>query len=191
MSADFAARLARVRAGDSAAAADLVREYEPAVRVAVRAHLVDPSLRRHFDSTDVCQSVSGSFFVRMAAGQYDVADPAQLVALLVRMSRNKLASQARRFGRTKRDARRDVRDAAVLNGLAGAATGPAAAAAARELLAAVLDRLPNKDREIAQRRAVGQDWTTIGAEMGGSPDGRRKQLARAIDRLGLDGDDDE
>src|SRR3712207_3852792 len=91
----FADLLARVRAGDPAAAAALVRKYEPAIRVAVRAHLVDPGLRRHFDSMDVCQSVLGSFFVRAAAGQYDVGSPAQLVGLLVKMTRNKVAMRAR------------------------------------------------------------------------------------------------
>ena len=59
MAEDFADLLARVRAGDPAAT-ELVRRYEPAVR----ANLVDPNLRRHFDSLDICQSVLGSFFVR-------------------------------------------------------------------------------------------------------------------------------
>lgn len=192
---EFADLLARVRAGDPDAAAELVRRYEPAIRVAVRANLVDQNLRRHFDSADVCQSVLGSFFVRAAAGQYDLTEPAQLVALLARMTRNKLAGQARQYRRRKRDARRDAGGGDALGGVPAAATGPADAAAARELLSAVLDRLDGEEREIAQRRALGQEWATVAAEMGGTAEGRRKQLARALDRLapdlGLVGDGDE
>src|SRR5262245_8004552 len=192
---DFADLLARVRAGDPDAAADLVRRYEPAIRVAARANLVDPGLRRHFDSVDVCQSVLGSFFVRAAAGQYDLAEPAQLVALLARMTRNKLAMQARRYRQAKRDAGRVAADDVALGGAPGPVGDPQDAAAARELLSAVLTRLEGDEREIAQRRALGQDWATVAAEMGGTAEGRRKQLARALDRLapelGLDGGDDE
>ena len=195
MPADFAELLARVRAGEPDAAAELVRRYEPAIRVAVRANLADPDLRRHFDSVDICQSVLGSFFVRAAAGQYDLDRPAQLVALLVRMTRNKVAGRARGYRRARRDARRDAGGEDALAGVPTAATGPADAAAARELLSAVLDRLTGEDREIAQRRALGQEWATVAAEMGGTAEGRRKQLSRALDRLapelGLGGGGDE
>ena len=100
----FAEFLARVRAGDAAAADELVRRYEPAIRVIVRARL-GAGLRRQLDSMDVCQSVLGTFFARAALGQYDLATPGELVALLARMTRNKLASQARHHTRDRRDAR--------------------------------------------------------------------------------------
>src|SRR4029077_17738171 len=87
--------LQRVRCGESAAAYELVRRYESAIRVAVRTHLSDPALRQQLDSVDICQSVLASFFLRAAAGQYDLHDPAQLVALLTKMARNKLAMHAR------------------------------------------------------------------------------------------------
>lgn len=195
MPEEFAGLLARVRAGDSEAAAELVRQFEPAIRVAVRASLVDPGLRRHFDSMDVCQSVLGSFFARAAVGQYDLDQPAQLVALLVKMTRNKVAMQARHHTQEKRDARRVAGGDEALGWVAGRAGDPQDAAAGKELLSAVLTRLGAEEREIAQRRALGQDWAVIAAEMGGSADGRRKQLARALDRLapelGFDEDADE
>src|ERR1700746_726766 len=91
----FADLLVRVRRGDPDAAFELVRKYESAIRVAVRTRLSDPALRRQFDSMDVCQSVLASFFVRASAGQYDLQEPRQLVALLTRMAQNKLAMRAR------------------------------------------------------------------------------------------------
>lgn len=192
---DFAKLLARVRVGDSEAAAELVQRYEPAIRIAVRASLVDPNLRRHFDSMDVCQSVFGSFFARAAVGQYDLDQPAQLVALLVKMTRNKVAMQSRRHRQAKRDARRTTGDDDALAVAPGPAQDPQDAATGKELLSAILTRLNDDEREIAQRRALGQDWAAIAAEMGGTPEGRRKQLARALNRLapalGFDEDSDE
>src|SRR5215813_13431984 len=90
--ADYTTFVRRVRAGDQDAAAELVRRYEPEIRLMVRTwlRLRDPRLRRVFDSMDVCQSVLASFFVRAAVGEYDLDQPQQLVRLLVGMARNKL-----------------------------------------------------------------------------------------------------
>ena len=93
---DFDDLIRRVRAGDEAAAAGLVRRYEPAIRRAVRIRLADTRLARAFDSMDVCQSVLASFFVRAALGQYELDTPDQLLRLLATITRNKLADQARK-----------------------------------------------------------------------------------------------
>lgn len=180
----FADFLARVRAGDAAAAEQLVRRYEPTLRVVVRAHL-SAGLRRQFDSMDICQSVMGTFFARAALGQYDLTRPDELLALLTRITRNKLNSQARYHGRDSRDVGRTVGgDAAA----AGACPTPAPdrVAEGRELLAQLRARLTPEERDLADRRADGQDWAAIAAAVGGTADGRRKQLARAIDRLAPD-----
>ena len=60
---DFVELIRRVRAGDEQASALLVHRYEPAIRIAVRARLTDPKLRRVLDSMDICQSVLGNFFI--------------------------------------------------------------------------------------------------------------------------------
>src|SRR5947209_8199835 len=91
----FLELIVRVRSGDPEAAVELVRCYEPAVRRVVRLQLRDRRLRRVLDSMDVCQSVLASFFIRAAAGQFDLDHPGQLLRLLVIMARNKLATYAR------------------------------------------------------------------------------------------------
>src|SRR5437588_8674896 len=96
----------RVRAGDSQAAAELVRLYEPAIRREARVRLVDSRLRRLFDSMDIAQSVFASFFVRAALGQYEIEKPEQLLRLLTSMSRKKLVDHAREQQAAKRDHRR-------------------------------------------------------------------------------------
>ena len=80
--ASFQQLLGRVRGGDEQAAAELVKRYEPAIRREVRFRLRDARLARLFDSTDVCQSVLASFFLRAALGEYELESPEQLMKLL-------------------------------------------------------------------------------------------------------------
>ena len=68
----FPELVAQLRKGDNEAAAELVQRYGPVIRLEVRMALRDSRLRRAFDESDVCQSVLASFFVRAAAGQYDL-----------------------------------------------------------------------------------------------------------------------
>ncbi len=191
-SPDFAEFLRRVRSGDARAAEEVVRRYESAIRLAVRTRLTDPALKRHFDSMDVCQSVLASFFVRAAAGQYDLADPSRLVALLVRMAQNKLAGHARFHRRQRRDARLVTGEEGAAERTPDAGPPPDRVAAGRDLLAALRARLTPEERQLADRRGAGEGWAEIAAALGGLPQARRMQLKRAIDRvapeLGLDDD---
>jgi RNA polymerase sigma-70 factor (ECF subfamily) len=185
MSADpsFTEFMRRIRSGDEEAARELVRRYEPAIRLEVRMGLRDRRLNRLFDSIDICQSVLASFFVRAATGQYDLENPEQLVRLLVAMARHKLASQARKYRSQTRDVRRQVEGgAAALDTVAG---DPAASevAAQRDLLQYVRAQLSEEERCLADRRAQGRAWAEIAAEMGGTPQARCKQLARAVERV--------
>jgi RNA polymerase sigma-70 factor (ECF subfamily) len=182
----FTVFLARVRAGDAEAAAELVRRYEPAIRLEVRYRLRNPRLRRLFDSMDVCQSVLASFFVRAAAGLYDLADSRDLVRLLVVMARHKAIAQARRQQAGPRDHRRV--EAAGPEQVEAAAVGPSPSfvVANRELLEAVRQRLSAEERQLADRRAQGQEWAQVAAEMGGTAQARRKQLARALARVSVE-----
>ncbi len=192
--ARFADFLRRIRAGDAQAAVELVRHYEPIVRLEVRVRLGDPRLRRVFDSMDVCQSVMASFFLRAAAGQYDLEGPQDLVRLLVVMARKKLAFQVRKERAQCRDNRRLAGAGVELLGVADAAPSPSREVAARELLAAFRQRLSEEERELAHRRAQGEGWAHIAAALGGTAQARRKQLERAVERvarqLGLEDDGD-
>jgi RNA polymerase sigma-70 factor (ECF subfamily) len=188
----IAGLVARVRAGDPEAAAELVRAYEPVIRSRVRVWLrmQDPRLRRAFDSVDVCQSVLASFFVRAAAGQYTLDEPEQLIGLLVQMARHKLAHQVSRHTARKRDVRRT--DGGGLDAVPAASADPtpSTAVADKELLGEVRRRLREDERRIADLRAEGNDWAAVAAAVGGTPDGARVKLSRALDRvtaeLGLD-----
>jgi RNA polymerase sigma factor (sigma-70 family) len=183
----FLELLGRVRAGDERAAEELVRRYEPMIRFEVRLRLTDPRISRLFDSIDVCQSVLSSFFVRAAAGQYELDRPEQLVGLLVTMARNKVASLARRERARDSDWRREEAGAldTVNDGFE-----PSRRLAGRDLLAEVHRRLSTEESALASLRGRGESWRQIAASLGGTAEARRKQLARALDRvteeLGID-----
>jgi RNA polymerase sigma factor (sigma-70 family) len=181
--ATFTEFIRRIRAGDADAAAELVRQFEPAIRLEIRVRLRDPRLRRTFDSMDICQSVMARFFVRAAAGQYELEKPQDLLGLLVVMARNKLAFQTRKERAQRRDNRRleDAPPEKVEAALSG--DSPSELVSARELLAAFRQRLSDEEREIADRRARGDGWAEIAAALGGTAEGRRKQLERAADRV--------
>jgi RNA polymerase sigma-70 factor (ECF subfamily) len=174
----------RVRAGDPDAAAELVREYEPAIRRAVRVRLTDSRLRSALDSMDVCQSVLANFFVRAAAGQFDLDEPGQLLRLLAHMARNRLLDHVRHEQAGRRDRRRvQAGDSPALAGVADRGETPSQLVAGRELLEVFRRQLSEQERLLADQRAQGRAWADIAAEVGGSPEALRKQMERAIERV--------
>jgi RNA polymerase sigma-70 factor (ECF subfamily) len=183
----------RIRAGDAQAAAELVKRYESAIRLEVRLRLTDPRLYRLFDSMDICQSVLASFFVRAASGQYDLDRPEHLLKLLVSIAQNKVAFEARRQRAQRRDNRRTVPIDSEATDMAGSEPSPSRLVAGKELLSEFRQRLTAEERQVADLRACGSQWTEIAASLGGTRQARRKQLARAADRvareLGLEDDD--
>jgi RNA polymerase sigma factor (sigma-70 family) len=180
----FAGFMRRVRAGDEQAARELVERYEPVIRREVRMRLRDPRLYRRLDWADICQSVLASFLMRAAAGQYDLDQPEQLLRLLVVMTRHKLSKQERRHRADKRDYRlAEDRDPADLQQKPGADPTPSRLVAGRELLEAFRGRLSEEERMLADLRGQGYEWAEISARVGGTPQARRMQLARAVRRV--------
>ncbi len=187
---DFDDFIRRIRAGDAPAAAELLRRYEAVVRLEVRARLRSPHLRRVFDSMDVCQSVFAGFFIRAAAGHYDLDRPDDLLRLLVVIARNKVAYHARRQATRRRGGGRVEEGLDAVNEPGGREPSPSEEVAGAELLEEFRRRLSAEERRLAELRARGRGWAEIAAEVGGTAQARRVQLARAVERvaaeLGLD-----
>ena len=181
--ATFQELMQRVRNRDQDAAAELVRRYERHIRRAVRFQLVDPRLRRVFDSMDVCQSVLATFFKRAAAGQYELEHAEQLIHLLVRMARNKVAGQARKQRAQRRDVGRVVDAECRADEQPGHEPEPGEQVAQRELVARFREHLSEAEWRLVSERADGRGWAEIAAEVGGTPEGLRKRLARAVERV--------
>jgi RNA polymerase sigma-70 factor (ECF subfamily) len=161
----------------------LVRRYESHIRRAVRFQLVDPRLRRVFDSMDVCQSVLATFFKRAAAGQYELEHADQLIHLLVRMACNKVADQARKQRAQRRDVGRVQHAECLADEQPGREREPGDLVAQRELVARFRERLSAEEWLLVSERADGRGWAEIAEEIGGTPEGLRKRLTRAVERV--------
>jgi RNA polymerase sigma factor (sigma-70 family) len=180
----FSDFVARIRSGDEQAATDLVRQFEPLIRREIRMHLDDHRLSRLFDSLDICQSVLASFFLRTSVGEYDLERPEQLVALLVTMARNKLASAARRERRECRDSRRVTEmGAQELKSVPDMAADPGKALSTAEMLERFRLALSDEERQIVVCRSEGLAWAEVAAKLGGTAQSRRMQLTRAVERV--------
>jgi RNA polymerase sigma factor (sigma-70 family) len=182
--------LLRVRNRDGAAATELVRRFSPTIRRFIRIRLRDERLRRVVTESDICQSVMASFFVRAALGQYDLESSEQLMALLTRMARNKLANQTTREGAARRDYRRVEADSTGAHELMDTVPDPADEAAMQELLQRSMTLLSADELRVVELRREGRNWPEIAAELGGSAEALRKQWERAVKRtlqdLGLE-----
>jgi RNA polymerase sigma-70 factor (ECF subfamily) len=131
---------------------------------------------------DICQSVLAIFFVRAAAGEFDLKEPDDLIRLLVTITRNKVAEKMRRQHRLRRDSRRTVGGVEEL-ALAGLDPTPSSVIAGKELLEQVRVRLSEDERQLVELRAQGLSWEEVAASLGGTAGARRNQLARALDRI--------
>src|SRR5438874_4943936 len=146
--------LDQARAGDHAAAAALLREFEPALRREARLMLDDEQLRPVVDASDIVQSACALFFLRLRASQFDLEYPGQVANLLAQLARNRVRSHRAKHRAGKRDRR--------LEGEKALATAidpggdPASVVERRDLLERLLDRLGPDTRAIAELRAGGR-----------------------------------
>lgn len=180
--------MTRVRAGDQDAAADLVRECEPEIIQAIRGPMNRLNLHRHLDPDDICQAVLANFFIRTAAGQFELKEPRDVIKLLVKMARNKVFDEARHHRADRRDDRRVVEASGVddehcLSFLAAETPTPSKIVAGHELLAEMRRLFTEEERYLAEQRALGVEWAILAKELGENADTLRKRLARAVDRV--------
>ncbi|HQX49949.1 MAG TPA: sigma-70 family RNA polymerase sigma factor [Planctomycetaceae bacterium] len=180
---DFPALIQRVRNGDAEAAVELVRCYESDLRILARVKLNDPRLRRVCDSMDICQSVLGNFFVRATAGQFDIDSPEQLLKLLSTMIRNKVTDVARRQTAERRNHGRIANASIEEFEIPAIQDTPSQIMSARELAEAAQQKFAPDERSVMRRRADGQNWDEIARELGGTAEGLRKKVTRAMDRV--------
>jgi RNA polymerase sigma-70 factor (ECF subfamily) len=177
--AAFQDLIRRIRAGDQQAATELVRQFEPEIRRAVRFRLNSPKLGRVLDSMDVCQSVMGRFFFGVAAGQFELQNSGQLLRLLVTMAKNRVIDHARKPSNRPDSFGGDDREYQV----PGRGDTPSVSIVHNELLSEMRKRLSPEERQLSEMRTAGEDWATIAEKLGGSPEALRKKLERAMDRV--------
>ncbi|MBX6312061.1 MAG: sigma-70 family RNA polymerase sigma factor [Isosphaeraceae bacterium] len=165
---EIAGFLARIQAGDEDAARELLRRYEPEVRLVVRRQL-PRLLRSRFDSLDFLQSVWGSFFRRVRTSPTAFDDSRHLVAFLARAAKNKVIDEYRRAASQKQDMHREEplwTDDNRPRDLTGHDDTPSQVAEAHEALGRLRDLLPEDRRALLEWKAEGLSSREIGERLG-------------------------
>ena len=180
---DFQELIRLARAGDEDAAARLAQEFEPFIRRFVRFRVRSRSnherLRPEIDSADICQSVFKSLFVGLRAGRFDLNRPEQLAKLLSAMVRFKVATKARRLSVTLRE----ILELDAPADRADAGPGPEKQIDDRDSLETILKLFEGDELELLVRRLDDQPWSVIAVAVGGTAEGLRKKLTRALERI--------
>ncbi|HEV3440634.1 MAG TPA: sigma-70 family RNA polymerase sigma factor [Gemmata sp.] len=186
----FATLIERLRAGDNDAARSLLTRYEPALRRIVAMRLMDRKLSGLVDAEDICQSVFGSFFVRLGLGQYEIGNESDLLRLLATMVRNKVVSKKRHRSLEKRDDVRVCLNERQAENTIGSQASPSESLIYEDLMRAAEGLISTEERELIALRKQGFGWGEIANRLGDDPERLRKRLARTvdlvIDQLGLD-----
>ena len=157
--------LARLRAGDEQAAAEVFGRFAHRL-VGLARQKLGKALRGKEDPEDAVQSALRSFYLRCAAGQYELASWDDLWGLLARITAHKCGHRLERFQAARRDARREVAAPAADDSnqsweiLARDPT-PEQALLLAELLEELHRPLGERDRAILTLRLQGEEVATI------------------------------
>jgi RNA polymerase sigma-70 factor (ECF subfamily) len=161
--------VARWRAGDERAAAELFRRYAGRLIVLARSRL-PAKLARRVDAEDVVQSVYRSFFADARNGRFDLQRGGDLWRLLVAITMHKLRYQVRQNRAGKRDVQRE-RAFGSEESLLGIPTArlardpsPAEAVALADALEQLMAGLRPLDRRIFELRLQGYAIEEIAAD---------------------------
>lgn len=173
--------LSRLRAGDAAAATDVVGRFSHRLIALARSQL-DARLGSKLDAEDIVQSVYRSFFSRQRGGDFALPTWDSLWALLCIMTVRKCADKADYFLADCRDARREVGppDADTFQ---GREPTPAEAAALTDLVERLLHGLDAEDREVVVLHLQGWTQHQISARLDRAHRTVRRVIARARKRL--------
>lgn len=189
--ADFPALLARAGEGDEVALHELVRQYEPKVRIVARV-LLGPALRPYLDSVDLAQSVHKSIVTGLRDRRFAMAGPDDLIGLAITILRRKAAKHWRHLQRQRRLS--GVNPATgtgdltgVLTALSCSGTDPAAEAQFRDQVDHLCGHLDEAERQILDQRLEGYTPAEIADRIGVSRVALRVRLTRLRQRLQASG----
>lgn len=174
---EFGELVGLARAGNADAVAELVRRYEPEVRLVARLRL-GAALRPYLDSVDLVQSVHKSLIRGLQNERFAITRPEQLVALALTMVRRKAAKAWRKLQRQQRpqDGGGSLPDALV--NLATPHEDPADEVAFRDAVERLCRDLDPLDKQLLEKNLQGFRTAEIARELGVNGDVLRVRLSR-------------
>jgi RNA polymerase sigma-70 factor (ECF subfamily) len=180
---EFAALMQRVQGGDQQAAWELLEAYGSHLQRYVRRSL-SRELRTRFDSVDFVQVVWESFF-REPQKLRRITTPAELMAYLAALARNKVVNEVRDVHAQKRDLRREIRLDAVhdkdQHDLVSRDPTPSAVAMFRERWNRLVSGQPTHVRRIVELRFAGATYPEIAQQLHIHERTARKAIERLVE----------
>jgi RNA polymerase sigma-70 factor (ECF subfamily) len=187
-SSSFTDLMARLRAGDQAAARQVFQRFvHKLVRLA--RERMGQALRRRVDPEEVVQSAYKSFFLRYGAGKLDVQDWSSLWSLLTVITLRKCVDRVDYHHAQRRDVRREARanaEAASSEPWWEAVSReptPVEAAVLAETLEQLLRDMEERERPMLEMSLQGYTSAEIGERLGVSERTVRRVRERVRKRL--------
>jgi DNA-directed RNA polymerase specialized sigma24 family protein len=180
---DFLDPIRRIRSGDQAASAELVRRFEPLIQRVVRIRMRQRGdydrLRHDVGSSDVCQSVFRSLFRGLSENRYQLDQPSDLERLLQVMIRFNVATKARRSGVKLRELCDDFEQ----QGWIDSSPRPDREVDLQDLIEAIQEQFSGEEIELLTPWLDGESWATVAQKNGTTADAARVRVARAVRRV--------
>jgi RNA polymerase sigma factor (sigma-70 family) len=163
----FTQAIQRMCSGSQEAVFDFIEVYGPHIQRVVRSRL-NQSLRVKFDSVDFVQMVWMSLFTditKLANFQH----PAELIAYLVAIARNKVVEESRRRMKyqkynIRRESSLETLDQGG-NSVSGRSDTPSQELMARERFDEILNGKSERDRQVFHLRLAGATFVEIAAKL--------------------------
>jgi RNA polymerase sigma factor (sigma-70 family) len=171
--------MAELRRCDEAAITTFLTEFGPFIRRTLRFRLKRAALSAAADSVDIYQSVVSSFFLRLAAGEYEINNESDLRRLVFGIAKKKFLMLHRRETAECRNHRNTTSLEAVQE-LASGQQDSAEVVEQLELLQKVRAELTDEEGLLFDRRRDGASWDEIAAELGETAVALRQRLSRAL-----------
>jgi RNA polymerase sigma factor (sigma-70 family) len=156
--------LEQLNRGDTAAAEQVFREYEPYLRMLVRRQL-RPAHRVKFDSMDIVQSVWADVLEGLRDAGWNFSDRAHLRAFLARLARNRFLDRCRKH-RNALVREEPLSDASPARAIATQEPRPSAVAQHNELWDRMLALCPPAHHELLRLKRQGLRLGEIAAQTG-------------------------
>jgi RNA polymerase sigma-70 factor (ECF subfamily) len=175
--------VARLRAGDNAAAAAVFQRFARRL-VGLARRRLEEAARQKEDPEDVVQSVFRSFFTRQQEGEFDLASWDSLWTILTLMTIRKCANRVAYFHAECRDVQREVRpvpggESAQSWQALGDDPTPSEAAVLTETVEHLMRGLVERDREVLTLHLQGYTIPEISTQVGRS----ERTVSRILDRV--------
>jgi RNA polymerase sigma-70 factor (ECF subfamily) len=156
--------LEKLTTGESEAAEQVFRDYEPFLRAIVRRRLT-PRLRSKFDSMDVVQTVWADVLSGFRERQREFSDREHLKAFLARVTYNHFVNHCRRHS-SQLEHEQALDDDASSSLPSAAMPRPSQIAQADELWSTLLEMCPPSHREVLELKRQGVPLAEIAGRTG-------------------------